>query len=105
MDTKKILLLSAAVAGLSMTANSADKMAKKHHKNMKKGEKVMCYGVNSCKGHGKCAGVIKNTCNGKNGCQTEVKCMGMNSCKGKGLVPMSKKDCLAKKGTVAKAKM
>lgn len=49
--------------------------------------KVDCYGVNSCKGKGKCK-TPDNACKGK------------NSCKGKGIIPMSKKMCEKKGGTV-----
>jgi hypothetical protein len=63
-------------------------------------ETAMCYGVNGCKGQGACSGKV-DSCNGKNGCNTEVTCAGHNACKGKGLVKLSKKDCMAKKGTVA----
>lgn len=63
-------------------------------------ESVMCYGVNSCKGSGSCAGKV-DACSGKDGCNAELKCAGQNSCKGKGLVKLSKKECLDKGGKVA----
>lgn len=55
--------------------------------------KVDCYGVNSCKGKSKCK-TPENKCKGTNSCK------GMNSCKGKGVIPMSKKMCEKKGGTV-----
>lgn len=65
-----------------------------------KEETVMCHGVNSCKGAGSCAGKI-DACSGKDGCNAELKCAGQNSCKGKGLVKLSKKECLDKGGKIA----
>jgi hypothetical protein len=51
------------------------------------GDKVMCEGVNGCKGKGACAGA-------KNGCA------GQNACKGQGRISTSKEDCTAKGGKV-----
>ena len=47
-------------------------------------DKVKCYGINSCKGTGGCAGAGHG-------------CAGKNACKGQGFVETSKDDC-AKKG-------
>jgi hypothetical protein len=66
-------------------------------------ETVLCYGVNSCKAQGACGGKV-DACSGKNACSTEVTCAGHNTCKGKGLVKLTKKECLDKKGTIAQAK-
>lgn len=63
-------------------------------------EMVMCHGVNSCKGQGACAGKV-DACSGKNACSAEITCSGHNSCKGKGLVKLSKKECLDKGGKIA----
>jgi hypothetical protein len=49
--------------------------------------KVMCTGVNSCKGHSACK-TAKN------------ECKGMNSCKGQGFLELTKEECDA-----AQAKM
>lgn len=98
MNTKKHLLMTAALAGLTLTSCATDSSS---HQNSQMGsDQVMCYGVNSCKGHGDCAGKV-DACNGKNGCEEKISCKGHNSCKGKGLKKMSKKECLSKKGKVA----
>ena len=55
-----------------------------------KGGKVMCSGVNECKGKGACKSASND---GK----------GKNDCKGKGVMKMSDKDCTAKGGTAAAA--
>jgi uncharacterized membrane protein len=55
------------------------------------GDMIHCAGVNSCKGQGSCAGAGNS-------------CAGMNSCKGKGVVDMSKEDCLKKGGKVVEPK-
>jgi hypothetical protein len=94
MDTKKSLMMMAALAGLSMTSVHATEGAKVVE------DTVKCYGVNDCKGHGTCHGKV-DSCNGKNSCNTEVSCSGKNSCKGKGLTNLSKKECKAKKGHIA----
>ena len=98
MKMDKNLVLTAAMAGLFMastnTASAADKKVE---------DTVMCYGVNECGGKGSCHGKV-DSCGGKNSCSTEVKCAGHNSCKGKGLVKLTKKECLDKKGTIASAK-
>jgi len=94
---KSNLLMSTAMVGL-MLASCSQQTAQASDAEMKE---VMCHGVNSCKGHGECAGKI-DACNGKNGCEASLKCAGMNSCKGKGLKKLSKKECMAKGGKVAK---
>ena len=76
-DTK---LLSAAMAGLLLTAGCS-MMGPKLAAN-----EVKCNGVNSCKGQGLCGG--KNN-----------SCKGMNSCKGQGWLKLSQDDCKAKGGT------
>lgn len=50
-------------------------------------EKVHCYGVNSCKGHGACK-TASNDCKGK------------NACKGQGFVSLTKADCTAQGGSL-----
>ncbi len=92
--TLAITALSGLMMASAQIATAADKAVE---------ETVMCYGVNSCKGQAACSGKV-DSCAGKNACNTEVHCAGHNSCKGKGLIKLSKKECLAKKGTVAQAK-
>lgn len=96
MKNEKNTLVLGALAGL-MLMTSAGAMAET---NREKPEQVLCQGVNSCKGHGTCAGKV-DACSGKDGCSAEVSCAGQNSCKGKGLVKLSKKECLDKGGKVA----
>ncbi|MFZ4714625.1 MAG: hypothetical protein ACOYL6_12965 [Bacteriovoracaceae bacterium] len=101
MGSKKNFLVGAALAGLILsTAQAEDKTAAKGSDN----DQVSCYGVNACKGHGQCAGKV-DSCGGKNSCDTVTSCGGKNSCKGKGIVKLSKKECLEKKGKIATAMM
>lgn len=80
---KKGMLLTAAVAGLVGSAVvSAPSFAKD-----KPAKDVKCYGVNKCKGFGKCGG-------------PGHECAGQNSCKGQGWLPMPKDSCLAIEGGV-----
>jgi hypothetical protein len=73
-------MIAASVAGLfAMGASGAA--------SAKKGEDVMCSGINSCKGQSSCHGA-GNACAGKNGC------------KGQGNMKTTKDDCLAKGGKV-----
>jgi uncharacterized membrane protein len=65
-------LLTVGALGMASTARAAE------------GDKVKCYGVNSCKGTGACSGAGHG-------------CAGKNACKGQGFVEMSKDDC-AKQG-------
>jgi hypothetical protein len=79
--TIKGVMIAAGVAGLfAMGAVGTASAAKK-------GEEVMCDGINACKGHGSCAGA-GNACAGKNGC------------KGQGHTKTTKEDCMAKGGKV-----
>ncbi len=94
MKKENTLLLASAILGLVAFNNAHAESASA------KDETVMCHGVNSCKGTGSCAGKV-DACNSKDGCNAELKCAGQNSCKGKGLVKLSKKDCLSKGGKVA----
>jgi hypothetical protein len=55
------------------------------------GEMIHCAGVNACKGQGSCAGAGNS-------------CAGQNSCKGKGVLDMSKEDCVKKGGKVLQPK-
>lgn len=96
MKVDKNALLIGAISGLMMMSayGSSD------IKTAESSDKVMCHGVNSCKGQGACAGKV-DACSGKNGCNAEITCAGHNSCKGKGLIKLSKKECLDKGGKVA----
>jgi len=94
MNTKKGLMMMAAIAGLSLTvAHATDQKIVE--------DTVSCYGVNDCKGHGACHGKV-DSCSGKNSCNTELSCGGKNSCKGKGITKLTKKECMDKKGKIAK---
>jgi uncharacterized membrane protein len=66
-------LLTASAAGVASTAHAAD------------AEKVKCYGINSCKGTGGCAGAGHG-------------CAGKNACKGQGFVETTKDDCARQGG-------
>jgi uncharacterized membrane protein len=82
MTKQKGIVIATAAAALflsgAVTARAADKES---------GDQVTCYGINSCKGQGTCAG------NGNS-------CTGSNSCKGKGNLKTSAADCKAKGGKV-----
>jgi hypothetical protein len=79
--TKHGALVAAMAAGLLASALPLAAQASDS-------DKVMCQGVNSCKGKGSCRSA-DNACAGKNGC------------KGKGKVGMTAKECAEKGGTVA----
>ena len=66
-------LLTAGVVGTATTARAAD------------ADKVKCYGINACKGHGSCAGAGHA-------------CAGKNACKGQSFVETSKDDCMKQGG-------
>jgi uncharacterized membrane protein len=81
--SSKITLASAAAAlalsgvSFSSPASAADQQV---------AAKVMCYGVNSCKGQSDC----------KSG---NHDCKGQNSCKGQGFKSLSAKKCAAEHGS------
>ncbi len=97
MKTDKNSLVLGALAGLMLFGGNA--MAESMDKKAAN-DQVMCYGINSCKGQGACAGKV-DSCSGKNGCNSEITCSGHNSCKGKGLKKVSKKECTDLGGKVA----
>ena len=66
-------LLTVSAVGVASTARAAE------------GDKVKCYGINSCKGTGGCAGAGHG-------------CAGKNACKGQGFVETTKDDCMKKGG-------
>lgn len=84
--TMKGALIAASVAGLFAGGGSVA-----FAQEAKEGEKIMCSGINSCKGSGACAGA-GHACAGKNGC------------KGHGLTKTTKEDCKAKGGKEVKGK-
>lgn len=73
-------VLAASAAALVLTATTAPVA-------YAAGEKVHCYGVNSCKGTSAC----KTASNA---------CKGQNECKGHGFLVMPKSECLAKGGSL-----
>lgn len=93
---KKNTLVTGALLGLSIFSSTAFAQSAVTATS----DTVMCHGVNSCKGSGACAGKV-DACSGKDGCNAEIKCAGHNSCKGKGLVKLTKKECLDKGGKIA----
>jgi hypothetical protein len=82
--TIKGMMIAASVAGLFAAAAPAVAAAKK-------GEEVMCDGINSCKGTGSCHGAGHS-------------CAGQNGCKGQGHTKTTKEDCQAKGGKIAPSK-
>jgi hypothetical protein len=80
--TIKGMMIAAGVAGMFAMGATGTASAKK-------GEEVMCDGINSCKGTGSCKSA-SNACAGKNGC------------KGQGHTKTTKEECMAKGGKVAK---
>ena len=99
MKSEKTNAMMGALAGLLLLGGQAIAETKTAPAESTD-EQVMCHGINSCKGQGSCHGKV-DACSGKNSCSTETSCAGSNSCKGKGLIKVSKKDCLAKGGKVA----
>jgi hypothetical protein len=81
--TMKGMMIAAGVAGLFAMGASGVASAKK-------GEEVMCDGINACKGQSACKG-------------GGHACAGQNGCKGQGKMKTSKEDCMAKGGKVAGA--
>jgi hypothetical protein len=80
-------IIAAAVAGMFCAGVA---LAEEHEGAKGAAEaQVHCQGINSCKGHGECAGVGHD-------------CAGKNECKGKGWITTTEADCKAKGGTVAK---
>lgn len=82
----KLINLALATAAISLASVPVMSTAVYAH-----GDKVDCYGVNKCKGHGKCK-TAHNECKGK------------NACKGKGMVKMSAKKCEKLHGTTEEPK-
>ena len=84
MNAKSILIASAAAMLLitgAVTARADEMMS---------GKQVICFGINSCKGHGSCK-TAQNDCKGK------------NACKGQGNTVTSSEDCSSKGGKVVES--
>lgn len=77
--TKTNVLMSAAIAGLVGAALASNAMAA-DKETTKKVSVEKCYGINACKGHGKCGG-------------EGHACAGQNSCKGQGWIEVIKGTC------------
>lgn len=74
---KSSILLSAALAGVTLACSDSDqKIAEKNNEPVY-GE---CHGINECKGQGEC------------GTKTHT-CAGLNECKGQGWIRMEKDPC------------
>lgn len=85
---KKSLLFAAALAGLLATGCSKSSETPKPAADKPTASKVKCEGVNTCAGHGGCAGAGHE-------------CAGKNGCKGQGWVETASADeCTAKGGKV-----
>jgi uncharacterized membrane protein len=91
MGRKNGLVIASAAAALVLAGGVAARASS--HTEKAGGEKVMCEGVNECKGKGACATSAGGSC------------AGTNECKGKGAVPMSADECVKKGGKVSEKKM
>lgn len=90
--SNKATFASAALAvAMSSGAIAAQSPAGSTGAAVAAGDKVHCYGVNSCKGSADCK-------------TAQHSCKGMNSCKGHGFKGMSAKACLDKGGVIADLK-
>ena len=83
MNAKKLVLATAA-ASIFLSAPFA--MAA----DEKAGEKIICEGVNACKGQSACKAGANTSCKGK------------NACKGKGVLSVTKEECDALKAEAKK---
>jgi uncharacterized membrane protein len=89
MSTAGFQLASAAAAlAFSAATLAAPAPAGSSGKAIAAGDKVHCYGVNSCKGQADC-----KTANNA--------CKGQGSCKGQGFKGMAAAECLKAGGTIA----
>jgi uncharacterized membrane protein len=84
MKKTKGMLIASAAASLILAGAIGVQAAEDHKAG---GEKILCEGINACKGQGACA-TAHNSCAGK------------NACKGQGAVEMTPEDCKAKGGKV-----
>lgn len=79
--------LASAAALLAMGMMSTSALADGTVKSISAGDKVECYGINSCKATSEC----------KSG---DHACKGLNACKGMGFKTTTAKECLAAKGKI-----
>ena len=73
---KSNMLMGAAIAGLLGATMASNVMAA----DAKKADTEKCYGINACKGHGKCG-------------QAGHACAGQNACGGQGWIDVIKGTC------------
>ena len=90
MQKKNGLVIASAAATLIL-AGVVGACATSHTEKAG-GDKVMCEGVNECKGKGSCA-------------TAQNSCAGENACKGKGALSTTKEECEKKGGKVTEKKM
>ena len=70
------------INSLQMTRNDMDRLG------IGAGDKVHCYGINSCKGHSDCK-------------TTQNSCKGLNACKGHGFKGITAMKCLESGGVIS----
>ena len=89
MSASKGFQLAAAAAALAFSAAAlaATPPTGSSGKAVAAGDKVHCYGVNSCKGQADCK-------------TTENACKGQGSCKGMGFKGIAAAECLKSGGTI-----
>lgn len=86
-STASMLASMAAAAAFSATAFAASPPPGSKGAAVAAGDKVHCYGLNSCKGQADCKTALNE-------------CKGQNSCKGHGFKGMAAKACLESGGTI-----
>lgn len=91
---KSVISIAAAAAALAISsfAFAVENPQGSSGPAVAAGDKVHCYGVNSCKGNTDC----KTTANS---------CKGQNSCKGHGFKAVTAKECLTKDGVISDLKV
>lgn len=91
---KSTVSIAAAAAALAVSsfAFAVDNPPGSNGPAVNAGDKVHCYGVNSCKGNTDCKTGINE-------------CKGKNSCKGKGFKEVTAKECLSNDGVISDLKV
>lgn len=89
MGKKSGVVIASAAAALILAGSAVVRAADEKGGS----ERVMCEGVNECKGKGQCATSAGGSC------------AGTNECKGKGVLSMTKDECLKRGGKISDAKM
>lgn len=85
----KLTFASAALAvAMSSSAMAASSPAGSTGAAIGAGDKVHCYGINSCKGNSDCK-------------TTQNSCKGLNACKGHGFKGMAAMKCLESGGVIS----